>query len=93
MPDVLGRKLGVRRLLQEGGGGINASFLAAGLLLPGKNLMNTDFDTVIVGRGAVGIGAAQRLATTCLRSCCRLSAVPPSRPGLGNFRLATANGF
>jgi len=34
MLDVLGRLLGVRRLaLLEGGGGINASFLAAGLVL------------------------------------------------------------
>jgi riboflavin biosynthesis pyrimidine reductase len=32
MLDVLGRELGIRRLLLEGGGGINGSFLAAGLV-------------------------------------------------------------
>jgi riboflavin biosynthesis pyrimidine reductase len=32
MLDILGRDLGIRRLLLEGGGGINGSFLAAGLI-------------------------------------------------------------
>jgi riboflavin biosynthesis pyrimidine reductase len=32
MLDVLGSELGIRRLLLEGGGGINSSFLAAGLV-------------------------------------------------------------
>jgi riboflavin biosynthesis pyrimidine reductase len=32
MLDVLGGELGIRRLLLEGGGGINGSFLAAGLV-------------------------------------------------------------
>lgn len=32
MLDVLGRELGIRRLLLEGGGGINGSFFAAGLV-------------------------------------------------------------
>jgi riboflavin biosynthesis pyrimidine reductase len=32
MLDILSRKLGIRRLLLEGGGGINGAFLAAGLI-------------------------------------------------------------
>jgi len=32
MLDVLGGELGIRRVLLEGGGGINGSFLAAGLV-------------------------------------------------------------
>jgi riboflavin biosynthesis pyrimidine reductase len=71
MLDVLGRELGIRRLLLEGGGGINGSFFAAGLvnelsILIAPALDGRSDSRAIVESGDTGlIGKAQLSLTSC----------------------------
>jgi riboflavin biosynthesis pyrimidine reductase len=76
MLDVLGRKLGIRRLLLEGGGGINGSFLAAGLVDEISLLVVPAVDGRSAGRavfesGEVGLADKAQLSLT---ACERLKA-------------------
>lgn len=56
MLDVLGRELGVRRLLLEGGAGINGSFFAAGLVDELSLLMAPALDARAANQGFVEFG-------------------------------------
>jgi riboflavin biosynthesis pyrimidine reductase len=71
MLDSLGRELGIRRLLLEGGGGINGSFLAAGLvdelsLLVAPALDGRSDSRAIVESGEEGLAGKLELS---LSSC------------------------
>ncbi|TGQ80319.1 RibD family protein [Mesorhizobium sp. M8A.F.Ca.ET.207.01.1.1] len=56
--DVLGRELGIRRLLLEGGAGINGSFLAAGLVDELSLLIAPALDARAANQGFVEFGEA-----------------------------------
>jgi riboflavin biosynthesis pyrimidine reductase len=76
MLDVLGRNLGIRRLLLEGGGGINGWFLAAGLVDEISLLIVPDVDGRSAGRavfesGEVGLADKVQLS---LLACEKLRA-------------------
>jgi riboflavin biosynthesis pyrimidine reductase len=58
MLDALGRELGIRRMLLEGGGGINGSFFAAGLVDEFSVLMAPALDGRADRRSIVEAGAA-----------------------------------
>jgi riboflavin biosynthesis pyrimidine reductase len=68
---VLGRELGIRRLLLEGGAGINGSFFAAGLvdelsLLIAPAVDGRSDSVTIIESGTVGLaGKAQLSLTSC----------------------------
>jgi len=67
--DVLGRELGIRRLLLEGGGGINGSLLAAGLVDEISLLIAPAADGRAAGRaifesGEVGLAEKVQLSLT-----------------------------
>ena len=69
MLDVLGRELGIRRLLLEGGGGVNGSFLAAGLVDEISLLIAPAVDGRAAGRavfesGEVGLAEKVQLSLT-----------------------------
>jgi riboflavin biosynthesis pyrimidine reductase len=76
MLGVLGRELGIRRLLLEGGGGVNGSFLAAGLVDEISLLVAPSVDGRAAGRavfesGEVGIAEKVQLSLT---ACEKLTA-------------------
>lgn len=56
MLDVLGRELGIRRLLLEGGAGINGSFFAAGLVNELSLLIAPALDARAANQGFVEFG-------------------------------------
>ncbi|MBZ9706399.1 RibD family protein [Mesorhizobium sp. ESP7-2] len=56
--DVLGRELGIRRLLLEGGAGINGSFFAAGLVDELSLLVTPALDARAANQGFVEFGEA-----------------------------------
>ncbi|RWE31678.1 MAG: RibD family protein [Mesorhizobium sp.] len=56
--DVLGRELGIRRLLLEGGAGINGTFLAAGLVDELSLLVAPALDARAANQGFVEFGEA-----------------------------------
>ncbi|MBZ9672431.1 RibD family protein [Mesorhizobium sp. ES1-3] len=58
MLDVLGRELGIRRLLLEGGAGINGSFFAAGLIDELSLLIAPALDARAANQGFVEFGEA-----------------------------------
>ncbi|RUW49560.1 MULTISPECIES: RibD family protein [unclassified Mesorhizobium] len=58
MLDVLGRELGIRRLLLEGGAGINGSFFAAGLVDELSLLIAPALDARAANQGFVEFGEA-----------------------------------
>ncbi|MBZ9743592.1 RibD family protein [Mesorhizobium sp. CO1-1-4] len=58
MLDVLARELGIRRLLLEGGAGINGSFLAAGLVDELSLLIAPALDARAANQGFVEFGEA-----------------------------------
>ncbi|TGV12569.1 RibD family protein [Mesorhizobium sp. M8A.F.Ca.ET.173.01.1.1] len=58
MLDVLGRELGIRRLLLEGGAGINGSFFAAGLVDELSLLVAPALDARAANQGVVEFGEA-----------------------------------
>ena len=67
--EVLGRELGVRRLLLEGGGHVNGSFLAAGLvdeisLLVAPAIDGGDGVTGVFDAGGTGLAGKARLSLT-----------------------------
>jgi riboflavin biosynthesis pyrimidine reductase len=59
MLDVLGRELGIRRLLLEGGGGINGSFMAAGLVDEISLLIAPTVDGRAAGRAVFESGKVE----------------------------------
>ncbi|TPM94563.1 RibD family protein [Mesorhizobium sp. B2-1-3A] len=71
MLDVLGRELGIRRLLLEGGAGINGSFFAAGLVDELSLLVAPALDARAANQGFVEFGEsglagrAQLSLTSC----------------------------
>jgi riboflavin biosynthesis pyrimidine reductase len=94
MLDVLGRELGIRRLLLEGGGGINGSFLAAGLVDEISLLIAPAVDGRSVGRtvfesGEAGLADKVRLSLTACETLkagavhLRYAVGRPETPGRG----------
>ncbi|TGR29037.1 MULTISPECIES: RibD family protein [unclassified Mesorhizobium] len=88
MLDVLGRELGIRRLLLEGGAGINGSFFAAGLVDELSLLVAPALDARAANQGVVEFGEAglagkMRLS---LKSCQTLA------HGLVQLRYAVSPG-
>lgn len=71
MLDVLGRELGVRRLLLEGGAGINGSFFAAGLVDELSLLIAPALDARAANQGFVEFGESGLAGKTrlSLTSC------------------------
>jgi riboflavin biosynthesis pyrimidine reductase len=72
--DVLGRELGIKRLALEGGGGINRSFLAAGLvdelsIIVAPALDGQSGTTSIIESGDTGLAGKIELS---LKSCNKL---------------------
>ena len=72
--DDLGRKLGIYRLILEGGGGVNGAFFAAGLIAEVSLLIAPTLDGSEGGRALVEFGAAglRGKAQLSLTSCERL---------------------
>lgn len=69
MLDVLGRELGIRRLLLEGGANINGSFFAAGLvdelsLLVAPAVDGRSDSPTIIEEGTIGLAGKARLSLT-----------------------------
>ncbi|RUW95238.1 riboflavin deaminase [Mesorhizobium sp. M8A.F.Ca.ET.023.01.1.1] len=88
MLDVLGRELGISRLLLEGGAGINGSFFAAGLVDELSLLIAPALDARAANQGVVEFGEAglagkMRLS---LKSCQTLA------HGLVQLRYAVSPG-
>ncbi|QKC95809.1 RibD family protein [Mesorhizobium sp. NZP2298] len=71
MLDVLGRELGIRRLLLEGGAGINGSFFAAGLVDELSLLIAPALDARAANQGFVEFGESGLAGKTqlSLTSC------------------------
>lgn len=88
MLDVLGRELGIRRLLLEGGAGINGSFFAAGLVDELSLLIAPALDARAANQGFVEFGESGLAGKTqlSLTSCEALA------HGLVHLRYAVSPG-
>lgn len=70
--EILGRELGVKRLALEGGGGINGSFFAAGLVdefsvlialaLDGQPTVTSIVDSGLAGKVELSLKSCEQLA-------------------------------
>ncbi|UCI21867.1 RibD family protein [Mesorhizobium sp. B2-1-8] len=86
MLDVLGRELGIRRLLLEGGAGINGSFFAAGLVDELSLLVTPALDARAANQGFVEFGESGLAGKVqlSLKSC------EPLAHGLVHLRYAVS---